>query len=143
MRTTTLEPAIGPFANGGSGTGMRDVRGRRRWRHVTAVASVETRVALEGRAMSDPDLCELRKRAQQGDIDAVGQLVELAGERGDFVELRRLADEGSSDASDVLVELAGERRDRNELRRLASGGNQDAADVLAELDEESTDDGAD
>lgn len=84
--------------------------------------------------MSDPDLSELRKRAEQGDSDAVGVLVELAGERGDFDELRRLADEGSRDAADVLVELAGERGDRDELRRLASGGNQDALDVLDELD---------
>lgn len=116
---------------------MLDVWGRA-CRHPRAVAPGETSDLSEARGMSDPDLSELRKRAEQGDSDAVGVLVELAGERGDFDELRRLADEGSRDAADVLVELAGERGDRDELRRLASGGNHDAADVLAELAEEST-----
>jgi len=37
------------------------------------------------------ELDELRMRAANGDQDAIGQLVELAGERGDLDELRRLA----------------------------------------------------
>ena len=57
--------------------------------------------------MSD-DLSDLRERAAGGDRDAVDQLVELAGERGDLDELWRLADRGSRDASDVLAELAEE-----------------------------------
>jgi len=51
-------------------------------------------------------------------------------------ELRRLADAGSRDAVDQLVELAGERGDMDELRRLADAGNRDAFDVLAELEED-------
>jgi hypothetical protein len=54
-------------------------------------------------------------------------------------ELRRLADSGNTDAVDQLVELAGERGDMDELRRLADSGNRDAADVLAELAEEQDD----
>lgn len=38
--------------------------------------------------MSDSDLADLRQRAKDGDRDAVDQLVELAGERGDLVECR-------------------------------------------------------
>jgi hypothetical protein len=56
--------------------------------------------------MTDQDLSDLRARAATGDRDAVDQLVELAGERGDTDELRRLADSGSRDAADVLAELA-------------------------------------
>ena len=78
-----------------------------------------------------------------GDSDAIDQLVELAGERGDLEELRGLADRGNSDAVDVLVELAGTRGDRDELRRLATGGNQDAAEVLAELDDDAKEDEGD
>src|ERR1700691_4983666 len=62
--------------------------------------------------MLDPDQVTLRQQAERGDQDAVDQLVELAGERGDLDELRKLADRGSSDAVDILVELAGERGDR-------------------------------
>ncbi|MEU4218890.1 hypothetical protein [Actinoplanes sp. NPDC026623] len=51
-------------------------------------------------------------------------------------ELRRLADAGSSDAMDELVQLAGERGDTTELRRLADAGNRDAPDVLAEFADE-------
>jgi uncharacterized protein YndB with AHSA1/START domain len=87
------------------------------------------------------ELVELRARAADGDRDAVDQLVELAGERGDMDELRRLADAGSRDAADQLVELAAERLDINELRRLADRGNSDAADVLAELADEQDDTG--
>jgi hypothetical protein len=47
--------------------------------------------------MTDPDLSALRARAADGDRNALDQLVELAGERGDMDELRRLADSGSSD----------------------------------------------
>jgi hypothetical protein len=55
--------------------------------------------------------------------------------------LRRLADNGSRDAVDQLVELAGERGDTGELRRLADSGSRDAADVLAELADGQNDDG--
>jgi hypothetical protein len=61
--------------------------------------------------MTDRDLVDLRARAASGDRDAVDQLVELAGERGDVDELRRLADGGSRDAADVLAELADEHDD--------------------------------
>jgi len=40
--------------------------------------------------MDEPDLSVLRARAESGDKDAVDQLIELAGEQGDFDELRRL-----------------------------------------------------
>jgi hypothetical protein len=79
------------------------------------------------------DLASLREAAAEGDRDAVDQLVELAGERGDVEELRRLADSGHDDAVAVLVELAGEREDVPELRRLAAAGSSDARDVLVEL----------
>ena len=55
--------------------------------------------------MTDQDLEELRARAATGDRDAVDQLVELAGERGDVEELRRLAEGGNSDVADMLTEL--------------------------------------
>ena len=55
--------------------------------------------------MIDPDLAELRQQAVRGDQDAVDQLVELAGERGDLEELRRLAARGHQDAVEVLAEL--------------------------------------
>lgn len=61
--------------------------------------------------MSESELSDLRARAANGDADAVDQLVELAGEPGDFDELRRLADGGNTDAADVLAELAEERGD--------------------------------
>lgn len=70
--------------------------------------------------MTDPDLIQLRQRAEAGDSDAAGQLVELAGERGDVDEVRRLADNGNSGAVDVLVELAGERGDRASLPDLST-----------------------
>ena len=57
----------------------------------------------------------------------------------DLVELRQQAERGDQDAVDQLVELAGERGDRDELRRLAANGHQDAVEVLAELDEDPTD----
>ena len=59
--------------------------------------------------MTDQDLASLRARAAGGDHDAVDELVELAGERGDLDELRSLADRGSQDAADVLAELAEEQ----------------------------------
>jgi hypothetical protein len=34
--------------------------------------------------MTDSDLLDLRRRAAEGDRDAIDQLVELAGERGDW-----------------------------------------------------------
>ena len=61
--------------------------------------------------MNDHDLLDLRARAANGDKDAVDQLVELAGERGDLDELRRLAGNGSRDAADVLAELAEDQDD--------------------------------
>ncbi len=61
--------------------------------------------------MNDPELPELRERAARGDRDAVDQLVELAGERGDSDELRRLAAAGSRDAADVLSELEDQNGD--------------------------------
>jgi hypothetical protein len=80
--------------------------------------------------VTDEDLAMLRLQAAAGDQDAVAQLVELAGERGDLDELRRLAAGGNTDAADILVELAGERGDLDELRRLVASGHTDAADVL-------------
>ena len=56
----------------------------------------------------ETDLSELRARAANGDRDAVDELIELAGERGDMDELRRLADNGSRDAADQLAELGDE-----------------------------------
>ena len=97
---------------------------------------MESRDATGVPTVLDPDLVELRQRAERGNQDAVDQLVELAGERGDLDELRKLADRGSRDAVDILVELAGERGDRDELRHLAASGSQDAVEVLAELDED-------
>jgi hypothetical protein len=47
--------------------------------------------------MTDHELSDLRTRAANGDRDAVDELVQLAGDRGDMDELRRLADGGSSD----------------------------------------------
>ena len=59
--------------------------------------------------MTDADWVDLQARAADGDHDAVDQLVELAGERGDMDELRRLADAGNRDAFDVLAELEEDR----------------------------------
>jgi hypothetical protein len=64
--------------------------------------------------MTDDDLLDLRARAANGDRDAVDQLVELAGERGDMDELRRLANGGNRDAADVLTELAEEHNEGRE-----------------------------
>ena len=86
--------------------------------------------------MTDPEYDAVRQRAARGDPDAVDELVELAGERGDLAELRRLADAGHRDAADELVQAATELGDLDELRSLASAGNSDAADVLAELTED-------
>jgi hypothetical protein len=61
--------------------------------------------------VTEDELLELRARAAAGDRDAVDQLVELAGERGDMDELRRLADAGNSDAADMLAELLEEHDD--------------------------------
>ena len=58
--------------------------------------------------MNDFDLSDLRERADNGDGDAVDQLIELAGERGDVDELRRLAEKGNPTAADELLELTGE-----------------------------------
>jgi hypothetical protein len=64
-----------------------------------------------GGGVTEDELLDLRARAAAGDRDAVDQLVELAGERGDMDELRRLADAGNSDAADVLAELLEEHDD--------------------------------
>ena len=61
--------------------------------------------------VTDHELLDLRRRAESGDTDAVDELVQLAGERGDMAELRRLADGGNRDAAEVLAELAGELDD--------------------------------
>ncbi|NIH88334.1 alpha/beta fold hydrolase [Amycolatopsis granulosa] len=79
------------------------------------------------------EIFALRARADNGDGDAIDELIELATEQGDMNELRRLADRGNSDAADQLIELATERDDTNELRRLAELGNTTAAQVLSEL----------
>jgi hypothetical protein len=55
--------------------------------------------------MDDADLPGLRERADAGDEDALGQLIELAGERGALAELRRLADAGNVTAAEQLEEL--------------------------------------
>lgn len=57
------------------------------------------------------ELEELRAKAGSGGPDAVDELVQLAGERGDLEELRRLAANGSSDAADVMTELSEDQRD--------------------------------
>jgi hypothetical protein len=58
--------------------------------------------------MTDSDLSELRRLADQGNSDAADELVQLAAERGDLDELRRLADQGNTDAADELIQLAAE-----------------------------------
>jgi hypothetical protein len=65
---------------------------------------------LTGRlpTMTESDLAGLRERADNGDRDAVDELIQLAGEQGDMAELRRLADNGSSTAAEVLAELTEE-----------------------------------
>jgi hypothetical protein len=93
----------------------------------------ETRERL--RVMDESDLFVLRERAESGDRDAVDQLIELAGERGDLDELRRFADQGNTTASDQLIEVAGEQGNLEELRRLANQGNTTAREVLEELEE--------
>jgi hypothetical protein len=54
--------------------------------------------------MTDHELSDLRTRAANGDRDAVDELVQLAGDRGDMDELRRLADGGSSDPDPRIAE---------------------------------------
>lgn len=93
--------------------------------------AVRLREVLAG--TEDPELVDLRRRADHGDPDAVDQLVELAGERGDVAELRHLAEAGSTDAGDVLVEVLTEREDLDGLRRLADSGNVTAREVVEEL----------
>jgi hypothetical protein len=87
------------------------------------------------RVMDESDLFVLRERADGGDRDAVDQLIELAGERGDLDELRRFADQGNTTASDQLIEVASEQGNLEELRRLANQGNTTAREVLEELEE--------
>jgi hypothetical protein len=85
------------------------------------------------RSTDESDLFGLREGAENGDRDAVDQLIELAGERGDLDELRRFADQGNTTASDQLIELASEQGNLEELRRLADQGNTTASDQLIEL----------
>ncbi|MEU3622792.1 hypothetical protein [Amycolatopsis coloradensis] len=80
--------------------------------------------------MTESDLPALRARAENGDDEALDELIELATEQGDMNELRRLADGGNSGAADQLIELATERGDMDELRRLADRGNATATDQL-------------
>ena len=87
------------------------------------------------RVMDESDLFVLREQADGGDRDAVDQLIELAGERGDLDELRRFADQGNTTASDQLIEVASEQGNLDELRRLADQGNTTAREVLEELEE--------
>ena len=56
----------------------------------------------------DPDLSDLRERADRGDASAADELIESAAERGDLGELRRLADAGNATAADQLLELTSE-----------------------------------
>ena len=84
----------------------------------------------------EPELTALREQAAGGDRDAVDQLVELAGERGDLAELRRLSDQGYSGATDELIQVAGELGELDELRRLAALGSTTAAELLSELTDE-------
>lgn len=102
------------------------------FRAVAGVPRVGPRLDSQTEAM---DELELRDRALTGDNDAIGELVQLAGERGDLDLLRELTAAGSADAAAELVQLAAELGDLNELRRLASLGNSDAADLLLELDD--------
>jgi hypothetical protein len=86
--------------------------------------------------MTDHDLVDLRALAASGDQDAVDQLVELAGERGDMDELRRLADSGSRDAADVLAEVDKTRIVTYAYRHTYAQRHADAGvpiDVLADL----------
>ena len=57
--------------------------------------------------MTEPDLSALRERADNGDADAVDELIELAGEQGNLDELRRLADKGNTTAAEQLTEFDG------------------------------------
>ena len=57
--------------------------------------------------MTEPDLSALRERADNGDADAVDELIELAGEQGNLDELRRLADNGNTTAAEQLTEFDG------------------------------------
>jgi hypothetical protein len=86
------------------------------------------------RIMDESNLSALRERIENGDADAVDELIELAGEQGNLDELRRLAEQGNSTAADVLIEL-GEHGNLDELRRLAEQGNSTAAEQLTELQE--------
>lgn len=83
--------------------------------------------------MTESELSDLRERAENGDEEAVDELIELATERSDMDELRHLADRGNATATDQLIELATERGDTNELRRLADKGNTTAAEQLLEF----------
>jgi len=83
--------------------------------------------------MSEPDLTDLRDRAERGDSTAVDELIEHAIERGDLTELRRIAQSGNPTATDELIQLAAEQGNLEELRRLSDAGNATAADQLIEL----------
>jgi hypothetical protein len=55
--------------------------------------------------MTEQDLFALRVRADNGDVAAADQLIELATEQGNLDELRRLADQGNTTAADQVMEL--------------------------------------
>ncbi len=59
--------------------------------------------------MTESDLSNLRARADNGDRDAVDELIEFANERGDADEPLRLAGSGNRTATDELVQLVTER----------------------------------
>jgi hypothetical protein len=58
--------------------------------------------------MTESDLSHLRDRVEDGEGEAVDELIELATERGDMDELRRLADKGNTTAAEQLLELTAE-----------------------------------
>jgi hypothetical protein len=81
--------------------------------------------------MTEFELSDLPERADNGDEQAVDELIELATESNDMDELRRVDDRGN--ATDQLIELATEQGDMDELRRLADKGNTTATEQLLEL----------
>src|SRR5665647_2287900 len=53
--------------------------------------------------MAESGLSNLRERAENGDEEAVDELIELAPERGDMDELRHFADRGNATATDPIA----------------------------------------
>jgi hypothetical protein len=73
--------------------------------------------------MTEPDLSAPREQVENGDMDAVDELIELAGEQGNLDQLQRLTEQGNTTTADVLIELAGEQ------------GNATAAEQLTDPQE--------